>query len=462
MQTATAPHLVPEAPPHLPRPKQRADLRPYRKEKTLFTIMAVISGFWWVLLTLFTFGTVWLFMLAMYVLGLVAFSYFISYVRGNGVRVTADQFPDLHARFEACCATVGMTERPEFYLLTGNGALNAFATRFLRRYYVVLYSDIVDALEDDPEALNFYIGHELGHIAQKHLVHHWWLVFARGMPLLATAYSRAREYTCDQYGLLCTNNNRSAVRALAVLAAGGRRWKNMNTQAYVAQAAQTDGFWMALNELTAPYPWLCKRVARVEQGDDAKFPRRSFWAWLCATFVPNTGFGLIGAVVIYAYLASLLVPLGIVAYSVHRDNAKVAAARAAQAPTREQLGKAQEVGMAAGALVFESFKKNDELPRSLDEVGFKNPNPALVKAVTFDADEEAITIELNAPLDDKTLKLSFSRGEEEEASWSCVVTGNVVTAALPEGCSSPDAEAAEEAEKSAPSLLDKILSRVER
>ncbi|MES2933200.1 MAG: M48 family metallopeptidase, partial [Pseudomonadota bacterium] len=178
MQTATLPD-APEAPPDQLPPRQRADLRPYSNENVLFIFMALISACYWVGLTIITLGLIWVVMLLLYLLGLVAFSYFISYVRGNGVRVTAQQFPDLHARFEACCHTVGMSKRPEFYLVTGNGALNAFATRFLHRYYVVLYAEIVDALVDDPDALNFYIGHELGHIAQKHLVHHWWLVFAR-------------------------------------------------------------------------------------------------------------------------------------------------------------------------------------------------------------------------------------------------------------------------------------------
>lgn len=35
------------------------------------------------------------------------------------------------------------------------GAFNAFATRFFGRDFLVLYSDVVDALEDNPDALNF-------------------------------------------------------------------------------------------------------------------------------------------------------------------------------------------------------------------------------------------------------------------------------------------------------------------
>ncbi len=444
-------------------PRQRADLRPYSNEKTLFIIMAIISAIGWVALTVSTIGLIWLIMLGVYVLGLAMFSYFISYVRGNGVRVTADQFPDLHARFEACCQTVGMTKRPEFYLITGNGALNAFATRFLHRYYVVLYSDVVDALESDPDALNFYIGHELGHIAQKHLVHHWWLVFARWIPLLGTAYSRAREYTCDQYGLLCTHHAHSAVRALSVLAAGSQRWKTLNTQAYIAQTGQTKGFWMALNELTADYPWLCKRVARVAHGVDTKLPRRSIFAWLLAALIPNTGFGLVGALIVYIYLSIIVVPIAIVAYGSYTAKAKEAAALIEQAPTRDKLSKAYAVGQIAAELLAQRYKQKEELPETLEELGFQNTEPAVIKAVAYDSNAAELTFSLTPPLEDKAVKLNLSLDKQNELVWTCTVVGKVHVAALPEGCTradSSDEDDTKEAKKPAPTLFEKILEKM--
>lgn len=446
-----------------PPTKRRQDLRPYANEKRLFVIMAIISALCWLVLTVSTVGIIWIVMAILYLFGVMAFSYFISYVRGNGVWITAEQFPDLHARFAACCETIGMSKRPEFYLMTGNGVLNAFATRFLRRYYVVLYSDVVDALEDDPDALNFYIGHELGHIAQKHLVHHWWLVFARWIPLLGVAYSRAREYTCDQYGLLCTNNPGSAARALSVLAAGSRRWKSLNTSAYIAQTAHTSGFWMSLNELTADYPWLCKRVARVEHGRDAKFPRRNVLAWIFSALIPNTGFGLVGALILYVYLGLLLVPIGIAAYTGYTARAEAAAARAEHAETREKLGQAYEIGMLAATRVGDHYAETENLPQSLDEVGFKQPGNSLVRSLAIDSDNGEISLELNPPLDDKTMTLRPTLDGEGKVIWHCDVAGNVAEGAVPDECTAPDASAtASEAEPKSsffggllPKLFDK-------
>ena len=443
------------APDHQPAvipPRQRKDVRLYGNESTLFSLMAIISILTWVVLTIVTVGLVWLLLLLLYGVGLAAFSYFISHVRGNGVRVTADQFPDLHARFTACCTIVELAPPPQFYLLTGNGVLNAFATRFLRRNYVVLYSDIVDALDDDPAALNFYIGHELGHIVQRHLIHHWWLIWARWLPLLATAYSRAREYSCDQYGLLCTDNQRSAIHAMAVLAAGRRRWKDLNVAAYIAQREQSGGFWMALNELTAPYPWLCKRVARVALGQQATAPRRHPLAWALAALVPNTGFGLIGGLLLYVYALMVVLPF---AMGRHQSTAAVAAlavARGTPAAQRATLTRERDVGLQAARLVTDKYLRDHLMPASLDEIGFKNTEPALVPAIIYAPGKRKIELVLAPPFMANKLLLVYTPSAQQMDRWQCVILGPIDADAVPPSCA-----AATPIGAPSTSLLDRLL-----
>lgn len=315
------------------------NIRVYAKEKTLFAVLAAFAALFWLLLTVASVGTVWLILPLLYLFCLAAHSYFIAHLQGNAVEVGAQQLPQLHARFQACCKIVGLDKEPHFYLMSGNGALNAFATRFLRRYYVVLLSDVVDALQDDEGALNFYIGHELGHIAQKHLARHWWISLVMLTPLLGSAYSRAREYSCDQYGLACCRDTDSAMRALAVLAAGGKRWKTVNLDAYIGQSERSGGFWMSLNELTGDYPWLCKRVARVQRGDAARFPRRHWAAWALAALVPRTGFGFVGGLILYVYLGGVAAAVAIPAYQQY-----VARAQAAAEADEEALEPAAPAG----------------------------------------------------------------------------------------------------------------------
>jgi len=49
-------------------------------------------------------------------------------------------------------------ELPDIYIVQSGGLLNAFATRFFGRHFVVLYSDIVEMIEDNQEKdLSFII-----------------------------------------------------------------------------------------------------------------------------------------------------------------------------------------------------------------------------------------------------------------------------------------------------------------
>jgi Zn-dependent protease with chaperone function len=117
----------------------------------------------------------------------------VSYLKGTAVQITPAQFPDLYQRIEVCCQRLGLAPVPEAYLLQMGGAFNAFATRFLGNNFIVLYSDVVDALEERPDAINFYIGHEIGHIKRNHLRWSALLAPAALLPLLGAAYARARN-----------------------------------------------------------------------------------------------------------------------------------------------------------------------------------------------------------------------------------------------------------------------------
>eukprot|EP01032_Pedospumella_encystans_P022660 gene22660-25669_t len=66
---------------------------------------------------------------------------------------------------------------------------------------------------------------------------------------------------CDRHGLHACDDLRSAQSGLAALAAGGRRWRQLNLDDYAAQARQACGFWMSFHELVNGQPWLVKRMA---------------------------------------------------------------------------------------------------------------------------------------------------------------------------------------------------------
>ena len=265
----------------------------YKNEKKLFAIAVTISTLFWLALIGGTFGLALIYVLLGLVFYLFVQSGFISYIKGNGVKVSGSQFPDLHHSLGECSKKVGMDEVPEMYLLRAD-FFNALATKFLRRNFIVLFTDVVDALADQPKALDFYIGHELGHVHRKHLTWAGFLFPALLLPVLGTAYRRAQEYTCDRYGAYCCESDDYVRIALAAMSSGNTGWKELNMVEYLTQIEATSEFWMSFHELTNDYPWHTKRMASAlafRRNEDIRHPRRSFFAGLLSIFVPRTGTG---------------------------------------------------------------------------------------------------------------------------------------------------------------------------
>lgn len=288
----------------------------YPGERTRFAITATLAILFWIAIIVGTLGIALLYVLLFFVAYVFAQSAFISYLRGSAVRITREQFPELHAQLEDCCARLEMKELPEAYLLNADGFFNALATRFLGRNYVVLFSSVVDALEQRPAALNFYIGHELGHIRRNHLG--WGPVLApmAWLPLLGAALRRAEEYTCDRHGLRCCSDPADAYAGMAALAAGHSRWPRLNMAAYQEQRFDVTGFWASFHEFTSDYPWTVKRAWALEQLTKGQEPRqraRNFFAGVLALFVPRVpgaggGTGLLMLVAIIGIMAAIAIP----------------------------------------------------------------------------------------------------------------------------------------------------------
>ena len=301
----------------------------YKNEKPLYSIILVLSILFWILLVVGTVGIALIYLFFGFLIYLFVHSAFISHIKGNGVEVSETQFPELYSQYVSCCEKLEVKELPELYILNSDGMLNALATKFVRRKYVVLYSGVVDALKKYPDGLNFYIGHELGHIKRGHL--NWTTLIWPGMllPLLGTAYRRSQEYTCDLHGLYCCAQTKDAAVAMAVLATGPEHWSNLSVQSFVEQVKKTGGFWMSFHEYTSDYPWLCKRMQRVVNAakpEELNVPRRNFFAAFLALFVPRIGLGggaggIVSLMIVIA-VVGILAAVAIPAYQDYTARAK--------------------------------------------------------------------------------------------------------------------------------------------
>ena len=315
----------------------------YKNERSLFVLSALLAATLWLAFIVGTLGMALVYILFVLVMYLFAQSAFISYLKGTAVKITPEQFPDLHQRVVRACQKLGIARVPDAYLVHGNGIFNALATRFLGRNFIALYSDVVDALAPRPDALDFLIGHELGHIHRRHLLWGPLLWPASILPLLGAAYSRAREYTCDLYGLACCKDTQDACYGLAALAAGGQRWQTLSTEHYAAQTDATSGFWMSFHELIGDYPWLVKRMENLRARGNAaapRIPRRNPLAWLLALFfprlAPGLGAGALLSLIIFVAVIGIVAAIALPAYQdwVARTGAEQAIQLAAQVKDR--------------------------------------------------------------------------------------------------------------------------------
>jgi len=97
----------------------------------------------------------------------------------SSVKVTPKQFPDLHAKLQVACTTLGV-DMPELFVQQ-NPIVNAF-TYGSAKHIIVLHSGLLERLNDE-ETLAV-ISHEVGHI---HAEHALYLTAARLMEALANA-----------------------------------------------------------------------------------------------------------------------------------------------------------------------------------------------------------------------------------------------------------------------------------
>jgi len=393
----------------------------YRNETTLRAIALVLSIAIWLLLLVGTVGILLIYILLIALFALIAHSALIAHLRGNAIRITPKQMPDLCERLYRCARKLGMKTVPEAYLVNGNGVLNAFATRFLGREFVVLMSDVVDSMESRPGALDFYIGHELGHLQRRHLTWSKILAPALFLPIIGAAYSRAREYTCDRHGLAVCDNPEDAQYGLVALAAGKRRWQAVNLEEYSKSAAATPGFWMSLHELLADYPWLSKRHAWLRAIGEQREPtlgRRNPFAYVISLLLPRIpGLGIAGSMVIVAYVA-ILAAIAIPAYQDYVQRAAAVTAMTDSAPYRQAIA---QYGVA-----------HQQWPTDMAQIG-EPAFPGDRNVASIDLQENgtlSITFANKAMHDRKLLLRPFVRNGS--ILWSC--EGNLPAKVLPQEC----------------------------
>lgn len=216
----------------------------------------------------------------------------VAYLLGNAVEIGQHQYPDLHSRLKTVCRRLEIGEIPRAYLFQNPEIPDCFSVRFGGQSFLALNGEVIGVLTDRQGAIDFVMGHELGRINDRHRRFMPFIFPTLVLPLVGPAYARAKVYSYDRYGIAACKAKVDAAFALAVVASGSRRWKSFNIAQFAGQSGASSGFWMALNELSSPMPWLSKRVAHlraIATSSATLIPRRKPLAHLAAMVIPNLG-----------------------------------------------------------------------------------------------------------------------------------------------------------------------------
>ena len=181
-------------------------------------------------------------------------------VRGSAVRLSPRQFPDIYAVKEDFARKLNLRRDPEIYLMSGNGALNAFAASTVGYDFVVIHSELFsNTYEKNKEALAFIIGHELGHLRLGHtrLWYQLSTAYVDRVPLLGGFLSRAREFSCDRHGAYLAPQGQEG---LVLLAAGRYVYKQVDVEQLLEQAQRFRGFWPTVAQLPQSHPFTVRRI----------------------------------------------------------------------------------------------------------------------------------------------------------------------------------------------------------
>jgi len=286
---------------------------PLKKESDYFAVVAVIAGICWLVIAITIVGILYGLLIALFVW--LAHGLVIAHLKSESVLVTEQQMPLLHRTYMDVVARLQLKETPPLYIVQAHGLLNAFATRWSGRHFVVVYSDMLEACGEDTPQIRFLLGHELGHIRSNHLLKKMLIAPGALCPLIGSAYSRACEGSCDRFGAFAAQDLPAAAQAMLILAGGKNAWHQMDPAIFSAQYTLQRGFFISWHELTSGYPTLSQRAHNILTMDESAQPRRQPrhpLAYLFALFSlsgnKSSPANLLVTIAIVALLCSIALP----------------------------------------------------------------------------------------------------------------------------------------------------------
>lgn len=196
-------------------------------------------------------------------------------VRGNSLRLSDEQFPEVYAILRGHCQRLGMTDIPELFLTAST--IQPFSRTFSswRENYIVLHQGIFEV--DDRktmDVISFILAHELGAIRlnQTAVWNEMLLTYISAIRWFRNPLERARTFSRDRYG---AELSPTGFRGLLIDAVGRRLMDKVNIDEYLAQMRRYGGFWSWLNVFFEAKPQVFVRLKRLRDAGYRYKPRES-------------------------------------------------------------------------------------------------------------------------------------------------------------------------------------------
>jgi Zn-dependent protease with chaperone function len=254
---------------------EKVVVRQHPKESLYYNIQLIISVMFYVVVLgvlgyslminitfLYFLAALIPFALFLFLIKKLVMSFFIGMIKGNSIRVTKDQYPEVYQIIEEQAARLGLDKLPEIYVTGGH--FNAFVTQFSRAKFLQIYSEVIEtSLTGNYDVLKYVTAHELCHIKQKHLTKTKYLLPARFIPFLSLAYSRGCEYTCDRAGF--TFSPKGSIEGVLIMTTGKEIHSKFNIETHINNALESEGFSTWFSEKFLSHPHLYKRLIELKK-----------------------------------------------------------------------------------------------------------------------------------------------------------------------------------------------------
>jgi hypothetical protein len=187
-----------------------------------------------------------------------------SAIRGNSVRLSEKQFPEVYAILKDHCRRLEMSDVPELFLTAGGIAPFSVTYSSWRENYIVLHQVLFDIVEKKSiDVVVFTLAHELGAIRLKQTAiwNEMLLTYVSAIKWFRNPLERARTYSRDRYGAALSP---TGFRGLLINAVGRRLMDDVDIPDYLAQARGYGGFWAGANAFFEPKPQVFNRLNQLK------------------------------------------------------------------------------------------------------------------------------------------------------------------------------------------------------